>query len=396
MALRLSGEICFATGQNEDARSVLLAAARSLMPMDAALGRQTLLLALQAANFSGRGAVEELCSVAGGLLSPARAVNTQATALDYLRCGLLHRSPAEPRQAAALFRRAVEELRGGNVPDQLRWLLVQLGSSVPSELFDDEAKAAVAAEYVRLARARGALTVLPMALLFLADVHIREGRFGDAEAAYTERYDLGVAMGNPGIVAGDSLAKVPLLVWRGREAEARAASAEASADAEGRGLGGAGVSHVRSRLAVLELSLGKYRHAFGHAQYVADEDLFVWGTYVLPDLVEAAVRCNERAAARRAVDRLSARARASGAPWGLGLLAYSRALLAEEADAERFHQEAIAVLDTTRAVTDLARAHLVYGEWLRRQRRRRDARTHLRTAHEMLADMGADAFAERA
>ena len=147
---------------------------------------------------------------------------------------------------------------------------------------------------------------------------------------------------------------------------------------------------------MLELSLGNYRQAFGHAQYVADEDLFVWGTYVLPDLVEAAVRCNERAAARRAVERLSARARASGAPWGLGLLAYSRALLAEEADAEQFHQEAIAVLDTTRAVTDLARAHLVYGEWLRRQRRRRDARTHLRTAHEMLADMGADAFAERA
>jgi hypothetical protein len=132
------------------------------------------------------------------------------------------------------------------------------------------------------------------------------------------------------------------------------------------------------------------------AQYVFAEDPPVFGTIVLPDLVEAAVRCGVRGVAQQALDRLAARAHASGAPWGLGLLACSRALIAGESDAEPLYREAIAVLQTTQTVTDLARARLLYGEWLRRQRGRRDARLQLRTAYDILAGMGAQAFAERA
>jgi hypothetical protein len=101
--------------------------------------------------------------------------------------------------------------------------------------------------------------------------------------------------------------------------------------------------------------------------------------------VEAAVRCDELGVAREAVDRMSARAEASGAPWGLGILARSRALVAPDAEAEKLYQAALALLETTPVVTDLARTHLVYGEWLRRQRRRRDARDQLRQAYDMLA-----------
>jgi DNA-binding CsgD family transcriptional regulator len=113
-------------------------------------------------------------------------------------------------------------------------------------------------------------------------------------------------------------------------------------------------------------------------------------------VVEAAVRSGETATAEAALDRLTERALASATPWALGLLARSRALLAADADAEALYAEAIARLEQTYVVTDLARAHLLYGEWLRREKRRTDARAHLHTAHDLFATMGAAAFAERA
>ena len=117
---------------------------------------------------------------------------------------------------------------------------------------------------------------------------------------------------------------------------------------------------------------------------------------MLPDLVEAAARCGETGVAEAALGRLAERAAAAGTPLALGLLARSRALLAGDADAEPLYEEAIGHLEQCRARPQLARAYLVYGEWLRRQRRRRDARHQLRTAHEMFTATGAEAFAERA
>ncbi|MBV8431908.1 MAG: helix-turn-helix transcriptional regulator, partial [Solirubrobacterales bacterium] len=135
----------------------------------------------------------------------------------------------------------------------------------------------------------------------------------------------------------------------------------------------------------LTLALGIYK-----------ADPAIIGTWVLPEIVEAAARCGDRQAASAAVDRLSPRALAGGAPWGLGLLARSRALLADDVHAEDYYREAIEHLRRSDTATDLARAHLLHGEWLRRQRRRRDAREQLRTAHDMFDSMGAEAFAVRA
>jgi DNA-binding CsgD family transcriptional regulator len=153
---------------------------------------------------------------------------------------------------------------------------------------------------------------------------------------------------------------------------------------------------VQFCLAVLELGLGNYQAALLCALDVYEDDAPLFGTIVLPDLVEAAARCGETRPADAALGQLAERALAAATPLALGLLARSRALLASDDNAEPLYQQAIEYLKACRWPPQLARAHLLYGEWLRRQRRRRDARGQLRTAHDMFASMGAEAFAERA
>ena len=395
-AFQLSGEISFAAGQIAEATSRLLAAARTLMPIDASLGRETLLHALDAANYAGRPAINEMRAVIAASIRPDPfTAAPPLTIADRPLLGLLHRLAGDSRQAAPLLRAAVAELCDQAVPGDLRLPWMRAGSFAASELLDDGNRNLLAAEHVRLARRRGALTGLSRALTSLGDAYLRQGRFTLANDAHAEARQIAAATGNPNIPGPASLPDLALLIWRGPEAKARSIAAEVAANVEERGLAAA-VSHVRARLAVLELSLGNYRAALDHGYFVYSEDLLAWGTFVLPELVEAAARRGEHGVAQQALDRLAARAEASGAAWGLGLLARSRALVSDDASAEELYQEAIALLGTTQAVPDLARAHLVYGEWLRRQRRRRDAREQLRTAFDMLADMGAEAFAERA
>jgi DNA-binding CsgD family transcriptional regulator len=395
LAVRLSGQLSLATGQLTDAPAQLLAAARTLTPIDPALGRRTLLRALEAANFAGRGAVEEMRAVAAEILPAESAEAPAASIADRLLSGFLHWFAGEHRQAAPLLRSAIVELHDERTDEQARLAWLQAGCFAASELLDDQERTALAADFARLARKRGALTALPLALTFVGEADARAGRFDQADAAHAEGRAISAATGNPGIPGRASPPDLLLLVWRGRGSEARAAAATITAEMSDRGIR-SGISYVHTWLAVLEVGLGKYREALRHAQRACREDSLATGCFTLPELVEAAVRCGELDAARQAVTRLAARALAGGAPWGLGLLARSRALLAGDDEAEDLYQQAIALLGRTQARTDLARAHLIYGEWLRRQRRRRDARDQLRTAHDMLADMGAAAFAERA
>jgi DNA-binding CsgD family transcriptional regulator len=395
LAARLSGQLSLATGQLTDAPAQLLAAARTLMPIDAALGRQTLLHALEAANFAGRGAVEEVRAVAAKILPGESAAVPDASIADRLLFGFLHWFAGEHRQAAPLLRSAIAELHDEHTDEQARLTWLQAGCFAASELLDDQERTALAADFARLARGRGALTALPLALTFAGEADARAGRFEQADAAHAEGRAISAATGNPGIPGQASPPDLLLLIWRGREPEARAAAAAIAAEMADRGIG-SGVSYVHTWLAVLEVGLGNYREALGHAQHAYREDSLATGCFALPELVEAAARCGELGTARQAVARLAARAQAGDAPWGLGLLARSRALLAGDDDAEDLYQQAIALLGRTQARTDLARAHLVYGEWLRRQRRRRDARDQLRTAHDMLTSIGAKAFTERA
>ena len=395
LAARLSGQLSLATGQLTDAPAQLLAAARTLMPIDAALGRRTLLHALEAANFAGRGAVNEMRAVSAEILPGEYATAPAASIADRLLAGFLHWFAGEHRQAAPLLRSAIVELHDEGIDEQERLTWLQAGCFAASELLDDQERTALAADFARLARRRGALTALPLALTFVGEADARAGRFEQADAAHAEGRAISAATGNPGIPGQASPPDLLLLVWRGRDSQARAAAAAITAEMTDRGIG-SGVSYVHTWLAVLEVGLGNYREALGHAQDAYREDSLATGCFALPELVEAAARCGELGPARQAVTRLAARAQAGGAPWGLGLLARSRALLAGDDEAEDLYQQAIAFLGRTQAQTDLARAHLVYGEWLRRQRRRRDARDQLRIAHDMLAGLGAEAFAKRA
>ena len=146
-------------------------------------------------------------------------------------------------------------------------------------------------------------------------------------------------------------------------------------------------------LGVLEISLGNYDSAVGCLGAAYTDDTPLVGTQALPDLVEAAVRAGRRDLAERALGRLADRATATGTPLALGLLARSRALLAAPAGARQEYEDALQLLARTRTAPQLARAHLLYGEWLRRQRRRREARDQLRTALEMFDAMGLRGFA---
>jgi DNA-binding CsgD family transcriptional regulator len=223
-------------------------------------------------------------------------------------------------------------------------------------------------------------------------MHLFAGELEAAGALLEEEAATTEAMG----VARPPYLTVALPAWRGRETETRgqieATTSEAVQLGEGQWL-----TLVDWASAVLLNGLGRYRDAMLAAERAIASPLERGiASWALPELVEAAVRCGEPEQADDALRRLSDMTRASATDWGLGVEAVSRALLSDGAAADRLYREAIERLGRARVAAVLARAHLVYGEWLRRERRRLDAREHLRTAHEMLTSMGMEAFAERA
>ncbi len=394
-AQRLAAELTYRTGHL--ATQPYLVAARTMMPIDPVRGRQALLSALEFATYGGRQAFETALADAAALLSAAPLPSPPVGLADRLLAGILQRFAGAQGEAAQFLRQALSDLRDGTLDDQDRMRWIPIGSIVATDLLDLDAKVAVSNEYVRLARSTSALGALPIALVGFGDACVREGRFVAAAAAHAEARQLAAATGTAfGPFEHDpALPELGVLSWSGSEGEARIAATNVIATMRASGTKGS-ASHLGSWLAVLELGLGNYREALGHARHAFDEDLLGWGTTCLPDLVEAAARCGERALAEVALGRLATRAHASGTAWGLGLATRSRALLAATGNAERHYHEAIDALTATSALPDLGRAHLLYGEWLRRERRRRDARAELRQAYEIFGDIGADAFAERA
>jgi len=393
--LRLQGAIRWAQGQLAEGPSLLLQAARMLEPLDPRLATETMLEALQAALYAGRFASGGGAkSVAREALSMPSAVPSQMTISDLLISGFAALLTEGRAAAFPDLRRAVATLQANELrdDDELRWFM--LGCLAASELWDDEAQHALASRWVKRARNQGALAALPVALNYLGWYEVTEGRLQAAETTLAEGAEISRAIGNPGIVGASGAGELLRLVWRGREPEARAAAAALRRDGIARGQGG-GLTHADSALAILELSLGNYKAALECARDVYEENLLFLGTLTLPDLVEAGVRGGDPELAARALDRFRERALACGTEWALGVLARSEALLAEQA-AEPLYNESIERLQRSRAATDLARAHLLYGEWLRRQGRKRDARVALRTAHGMFESMGAERFADRA
>jgi DNA-binding CsgD family transcriptional regulator len=250
----------------------------------------------------------------------------------------------------------------------------------------------LASRAVRLGRQSGALIVLPLALAYRAVVHLHAGDFATASVLTEEAEAITAATGNAPV-------KYPYLLlsaWRAASPEDLVEEyawhlENATARGEGRGIGAVGYV-----TAVLYNGLGRYEEALASALAAcAYEDLGVFG-FTLLELVEAAARSGDHQAAAEALRRIEARTEAVGTEWARGVLAWSRALLADGEAADALYREAIQRLEKTRIAVHLARAHLVYGEWLRRENRRVDARGHLRDAHEMFSRFGAGAFAERA
>jgi DNA-binding CsgD family transcriptional regulator len=221
------------------------------------------------------------------------------------------------------------------------------------------------------------------------------GRFDAAEDAIGRARDLFRSTGGSTTSGRADGALLFVASWRGREAEARTLAESAIRDALARGTG-TQVGFANHALSVLEVGLGRYEAAVDAAQESLDNGAHYAATWSLPELVEAAVRTERNDLAAEAVSRLEESAQAASSDWGLGMLARSRALVSGDDRAEPLYLESIERLERTLVTPQLARARLLYGEWLRRERRRRDARGHLRSAHQMFSSMGATAFAERA
>jgi DNA-binding CsgD family transcriptional regulator len=274
------------------------------------------------------------------------------------------------------------------------------GTFVANELMDDRVYIGWVEHCERLSRQQGALAAVRVAVLGSGFHHVRTGHFAAAETSMAEASELTIAMGD--IDKGGDVYQIyhqplnaTLLAWRGDDNGTRASAK--SLIEKGQAVGSGSISLYGHRaLAILELGAGRYEAALVEAERVTNEEVTGWRSQLLPIVVEAGVRSGNRDAADRALAELRVRATATATPWALGLLARGQALLADDADAELFYVESISQLEHTLIATDLALAHLSYGEWLRRQRRRVDARRPLRAAYDMLASMGAAGFAERA
>ena len=360
---------------------------------DRRLARDTLLDAFDAAWSADKPAPN------GGLadvLKAARAVppgEEEPTVGDLLLDGIAALEAGRDEAGAQPLHRALQIMAGdAPAPGEGLRLLCPLTAGL---LLDDAAWQVITTRAVADARSQGALAALPGALTALAHFETLAGDFAAADVAIAEAREIAAAARNPAFLTRCSCVEVTSLAWRGREREARLAAAALIDDMGSRGPS-VGLRIVQPALTVLELGLGNYDAALRRADEADAGVARFLRVQSMPDVVEAAVRCDDRRSATAALEAFSPRALASGTDWALGLLARCRALLADDEHGEPEYARAIELLERCRIAPQLARTHLLYGEWLRRQRRRRDARSQLRTAHAMLDAMGAQAFAERA
>ncbi|WP_405914835.1 AAA family ATPase [Streptomyces sp. NBC_00728] len=291
-----------------------------------------------------------------------------------------------PALAAALARlRAADELRE---QDAFSVMISIAGD----ELWDIEAKRELLQKLVAADRGRGALYGLSLALLALAKVEIWDGRFAAAESCYSESDDYLAATGY--FRSGD-FHKILLYAWTGQEAELRAAAATMRAMSQEQGTG---VTYrwAGQALSIFEIGSGRYQEALDAQLDMFDDHPVALGDMNLAGMVEAGLRVGDRGAATMAMERLEERAPLAGTPWALGLLARCRALMSDDDEAEQLYKESIAQLEKVPVAVELAWSRLLFGEWLRRRKRRADARVQLRAAYESFESWGAAPFAERA
>ena len=387
----LRGQVAFASGLGSDAPPLLLKAAKRLEPRDLDLARETYLSAWMAALFAGRfagaGDLTEVSRAARGLCA-VPSPQPIALVLDALTL-LVTDGPAAAapalRQAARVF--ASDTI---SAEEQIRWGWLAQGA--PTALWDEVGWRALLVRQVQLARDAGALDQLPVDLGALGTNAAWRGDFAEAAALIAETDAVCAATGS----RSAPFAAMLLAALRGHEAEAgpliEATIAEATAGGQG-----IAVTYAHWAAAVLANGLGRYADALAAAEQASqDSPALYMAMWALPELIEAAARTGNTGVAHDALARLAETTQAGGTDFGLGMEARSRALVSEGETAEGCYREAIDRLGRIQLRPELARAHLLYGEWLRGEDRRRDARAELRTAYDLFTAMGIEAFAERA
>jgi DNA-binding CsgD family transcriptional regulator len=387
----IRAELAFVESRGSDAPALLLKAARRLEPIDIDLSRATYLRALQATMFAGQlalgGEMQEVARAAAAAPRPQRM-----RAPDLFLDGLATLCNIGYGAAVPLLHRALDVFDTDLSPEEdLRWHY--LAFLVANLLWEDHRFKPLSDRYVELVRGLGALSELPLALTSKVLMLTFAGELTEASAMVGE---LQTAMEATGISLAAPYAALAVAARRGRHAEAAALIEATTREASERGEGRA-IVFAAWACALLNNGLGNYHEAMTAAQRIIDSpELASIPRWALVELIEAATRSGRSDIAADALRQLAVATSASGTDWALGVEARSRALLTEGEAAERLYREAIERLGRTRVRTELARAHLLYGEWLRRERRRGDARDQLRIANHMLEAMGMEAFAERA
>jgi len=388
----LRGQIAFASTAGSDAPPLLAKAAKRLEPLDAALSRQTYLAAWVAASitgqFAGAGDLHEVSLAARSSVPPAGAPQPSDLLLDALAVVV-----TEGRAAAApLLRRAVRVFAGDEITigERVRWALPAIIAAVM--VWDEQGWHTIAAREVRACRDAGLLAQLTLAVNEVACLATSRGDFAAADSLIAEAEAIAAATGT----LFPPVATVLLAGFRGAEAVATPLIEAVITAARAAGQGVA-IQHAQRVSAILHNGLGRYEEALAAAQQASEQapELYV-SMWALPELIEAASRAGQTGLAADALARLAEATSIAQTDWAQGIYARCRALLSDGDNAEDSYREAVGRLSRIGFRPELARAHLLYGEWLRRERRRVDARVQLRTAHEMFAAIGMQAFAERA
>ena len=387
----LRGHVTFASGMGSDAPLLLLAAARRLEPLDMGLARHAYLDAWLAAVFAGRLATQatllEICRSARRLPPPGGPPGKSDLVLDALTLLVTD----GPGTAAPVLRAAMDAFTAADVTAEERLRLNTFAEGAAIALWDLDAWRALVEQQAATVRAVGALGQLALVLVGLGATTTWAGDLAASAALVAESDTVCETTG----AHAPPFAALMLACLRGREAEAVSLvkATIAGATAGGQGLT---VGYANWVAAILYNSLGRYEQALAAATQSSQDAAMYVSLWALPELIEAAVRSGNADLATGPMARLAESTQAGGTDFGLGIEARSRALLSDGDTAERLYREAIELLSRTHYRPDLARAHLLYGEWLRRDRRRTDARAQLRIAHDMFGTIGMEAFASRA
>jgi DNA-binding CsgD family transcriptional regulator len=388
----LRAEAAYSESRGSDAPALLLRAAKTLEPLDPRLARETYLDAWSSALFAGRFASAASMREVSREARAARRPAGRPRPSDLLLDGFALAFTDGRASAAAVLEQAATRFAGSDVSanEVLRWGWLATAAAVM--VWDYETCLAVATRGVQLAREAGALAVLAVSVNVMGQAVTLGGEFGRAGALVAEADSVTDATGTRVAPYG----ALVLAGLQGRAAEASELIDTTLAECTAGGQGTA-VQYAHWARSVLLNGLGRYQEAMVAAQEATDDtpELFV-SVWAAIEQLEAATRSDQPELARAAHERIAAGTAVASTDWALGIRARSSALLSNGEDADRLYREAIERLGRTRLRPELARAHLLYGEWLRRENRRVDARVQLRAAHEQLTSIGMEAFAERA